>query len=173
MRRTLSALLASALFAVGTPVSAESQLTAIDATGLSDALAAVRTESSAGSEGPVVLVNFWATWCKPCREEIPIFLDLEKQYGGEGFRLIAVSLDEIETMENTVAPFMQKWFPEFTSYISVEYDMDDMVSVVDQGWNEVLPTSYLYARDGSLSERLQGKYTAEEFTNRIRALLEQ
>lgn len=142
------------------------QLTALNADGFKAALEAVHADDE-----PVVLVNFWATWCQPCREEIPIFLELQRQYGDRGFRFVAVSLDEIETMDTVVLPFMQKWFPDFYSYISVEYDMDDMVSVVDNGWNEVLPTSYVFARDGSLSERLQGKYTAEEFAARIEALL--
>jgi len=167
MRGILGTLLCCVLLGCSGPATAENQLTAINAAGLADALTEAQTD-----DDPVVLINFWATWCQPCREEIPIFLNLEKQYGEQGFRLIAVSLDEIETMDDTVAPFMQKWFPEFSSYISVEYDMDDMVSVVDNGWNEVLPTSYLFARDGSLSERLQGKYTAEEFASRIQALLE-
>ncbi len=142
------------------------QLIALNAEGFEAALEAVQADGA-----PVVLVNFWATWCQPCREEIPIFLELQEQYGDQGFRFVAVSLDEIETMDTVVLPFMQKWFPEFYSYISAEYDMDDMVSVIDNGWNEVLPTSYVFARDGSLSERLQGKYTAEEFAARIKALL--
>lgn len=165
MRKALRTLLCCVLLATSGAATAD-QLTAVDAAGLSDILTAVRAEGD-----PVVLVNFWATWCQPCREEIPIFLDLQKKYAEQGFLLIAVSLDEAETMDSDVRPFMQKWFPDFNSYISMEYDMDDMVSVVDNGWNEVLPTSYLFARDGSLSERLQGKYTAEEFASRIQDLL--
>lgn len=120
----------------------------------------------------VVLVNFWATWCRPCLDEIPLFMQLEKEYGPRGFRLIAVSLDDIDSMNDQVLPFMQKWFPDFRSYIGSEYDMDDIVSVIDTGWNEVLPTSYLIARDGSIAERLQGVYTHEQFAKKIVALLD-
>jgi len=142
------------------------RLTAIDANGLRGVL-----DEARANDDSVLLVNFWATWCKPCLEEIPLFMELEKTYGPQGFKLIAVSLDELETLESTVRPFMQKWFPEFRSYISSEYDMDEVVSVVDNGWNEVLPTSYLFARDGSLDERLQGKYSAVEFSTKVEALL--
>ncbi len=170
MNTWLGSWLCCALLLAAGPVAAGAdepqQLTAITADGFRDVLAATRANGE-----PVVLINFWATWCKPCLDEIPIFLGLQKKYGAQGFRFVAVSLDEIETMDSTVLPFMQKWFPEFYSYISVEYDMDDMVSVIDNGWNEVLPTSYVFARDGSLSERLQGKYTAEEFAARIKPLL--
>lgn len=169
MRAALQAFAAVTLLAASHGIRAadgDARLTAVDANGLRVALDAVQ----AGSD-TVVLVNFWATWCKPCLEEIPLFMELQKTYGPQGFKLVAVSLDEIETLESTVKPFMQKWFPEFRSYISTEYDMDDIVSVVDNGWNEVLPTSYLFARDGTLAERLQGKYSAAEFSSKVDALL--
>lgn len=121
-------------------------------------------------QGRVVLVNFWATWCRPCLEEIPALMELEAELGDQGFDLVAVSLDD---PADQLAPFMEKWFPEFSSYLSLESDMDSIVSVVDIYWNEVLPTSYLIARDGSLAERMQGGSTAEEFAAAIRPLLEQ
>jgi len=123
-------------------------------------------------EADVVLVNFWATWCRPCLEEIPVFMQLQEDYRDSGFRLIAVSLDDISGSNDQVLPFMQKWFPDFSSYISSEYDMDDIVSVIDNGWNEVLPTSYLIDRNGAIAERLQGTLSHEEFAAKIVALLD-
>jgi thiol-disulfide isomerase/thioredoxin len=146
---------------------AEVSLTPVTAADLDERLEAIASESD-----DVVLLNFWATWCRPCLDEIPVFMELEQRYADEGFRLVAVSLDDAESIDNHVLPFMRKWFPDFASLISVEYEMDDMVSVVDNGWNEVLPTSYLFARDGSLAERLQGSFTAAEFAARIEAELE-
>ena len=164
--------LACLLLMAGNTILADSDpdnsiLTPVNAEMLHDYLQAVQKEGNTA-----VLVNFWATWCAPCREEIPISMNLEEKYGGQGFRLVAVSLDEAESIDTVVRPFMTRWFPGFTILYSVEYEMDDMVSVVDNAWNEVLPTSYLYSRDGTLSERLQGKYTAAEFGSRIVALLQ-
>jgi hypothetical protein len=59
----------------------------------------------------------------------------------------------------------------FATYLSVERDMDRMVSVVDPAWNEVLPTSYLLARDGTVAVRIQGGSSAEEFAAAIQPLL--
>ena len=42
----------------------------------------------------MVLVNFWATWCEPCRAEIPILIDLQQQYGSQGFTLLGVAMDD-------------------------------------------------------------------------------
>ena len=161
-------VLACLLLLAGNTVLADSPLTPVNAEALSDYLQSVQADGDT-----VVLVNFWATWCQPCREEIPVFMELEKRYGKKGFRLVAVSLDEVESIETVVRPFMTRWFPGFQSLYSTEYEMDDIVSVIDNAWNEVLPTSYLYAQDGQLSARLQGKYTAEEFEARIIALLQQ
>ena len=97
-------------------------------------------------EGRVVLVNFWATWCRPCLKELPELLALEKKYAAQGFELLAVSLDEPADQETVVRPFLAKWFPGLRTLIRRSPDMDSMVSVVDPAWNEVLPTSYLLDR---------------------------
>lgn len=161
MRRILLSIVASLGLVTGT-VAAE--LTPLDAEGLSTVLSE--------HKGKVLLVNFWATWCRPCLDEIPVFMRLEKALTDQGFALIAVSLDDIETTESHVQPFMKKWFPDFSSYINVEYDMDTIVSAVDHGWNEVLPTSYLIGRDGKVARRIQGKMKEAEFIEAIEPLLD-
>jgi len=147
-----------------TTLAAET-LTQIDANDLRAELDALH--------GRVVLVNFWATWCRPCLEEIPALMELETQLRDSGFSLVAVSLDEPDGAESLVRPFMEKWFPGFTSFLSIERDRDDMVSVIDAAWNEILPTSYLVARDGSIAERIQGKNSAEAFAAKIQSLIQQ
>jgi len=124
-------------------------------------------------KGRVVLVNFWATWCRPCLEEIPALMELEHSLADLGFDLVAVSLDDPAGSETMLVPFLDKWFPDFTTYLSVENDMDSIVSVVDPYWNEVLPTSYVIARDGSMAKRIQGGSTAEEFAAALKPLLDQ
>jgi thiol-disulfide isomerase/thioredoxin len=144
--------------------AANERITPIDA----DALGA----NLAGREGRVVLVNFWATWCRPCLDEIPALVELERKLGEQGFDLVAVSLDNPADQQTLLEPFLIKWFPGFTTYLSVENDMDSMVSVVDPFWDEVLPTSYVLARDGSMVKRFQGGSSAEEFAAAIQPLLD-
>ncbi len=121
--------------------------------------------------GQVVLVNFWATWCSPCLKEIPVLLELEDELAEQGFTLLAVSLDDADSGAAVVVPFLNRWFPDFTTYLSIEHDNDTMVSVLDGGWNEVLPTTYLIGRDGKVAERIQGSYTKDEFIAALQPLL--
>ena len=142
---------------------ATERVTPIDAAELAAELAA--------RQGKVVLVNFWATWCRPCLKEIPDLMALEAELAKDGFALVAVSLDDAWSLDDTIKPFLSKWFPEFSTYLSVESDMDSMVSVIDSAWNEVLPTSYVLARDGSVATRIQGGSSSEEFAAAIREVL--
>jgi thiol-disulfide isomerase/thioredoxin len=122
--------------------------------------------------GEVVLVNFWATWCRPCLKEIPDLLALENRYRDRGLRLVPVSLDEPADLDRSVLPFLRKWFPEFRSYLRLTPDMDGMVSVVDPAWNELLPTSYVIDRGGTVRVRLQGGKPRAAFEVEILPLLD-
>ncbi len=123
-------------------------------------------------KGKVVLVNFWATWCRPCLKELPDLLALETKYQDRGFVLLPVSLDEPADRETVVRPFLTKWFPQLRTLMRLSHDMDSMVSVIDPAWNEVLPTSYVLDRDGKVQARLQGGKDAAVFEAAILPLLD-
>jgi len=108
------------------------------------------------SEGRVVLVNLWATWCTPCLREIPDLLALEAELPASDFRLLAISMDDAYS-EGWVTEFKGKHFPTLVSFINAELDMDTLVSVIDPVWNETLPTSYIFNREGEVVKKVQGK----------------
>jgi len=122
-------------------------------------------------QGKVVLVNFWATWCRPCIKELPDLLALERQYGSRGFDLLAVSLDDPADQGMIVEPFVAKWFPSLRTLIRSSPDMDATVSVLDPAWNEVLPTSYVVDRYGRVAARLQGGKSRADFEEAVLPLL--
>lgn len=124
-----------------------------------------------GQQGQVVLVNFWASWCRPCLKEISVLQALEAEYRGEGLRLLLVALDEPEDHAGVLQPFIDKWFPGLPTYRRATADMDALVSVLDPTWNELLPTSYLLDRGGTVRARLQGGKSAEEFAAAVRPWL--
>ena len=108
------------------------------------------------SEGRLVLVNLWATWCTPCLREIPDLLALEAELPASDFRLLAISMDDAYS-EGWVTEFKAKHFPTLVSFINAELDMDTLVSVIDPVWNETLPTSYIFNREGEVVKKVQGK----------------
>jgi thiol-disulfide isomerase/thioredoxin len=90
--------------------------------------------------GKAVLLNFWATWCTPCKQEMPWFVDLQKKYGSEGLVVVGVAMDDSETSK----------IAEFAGQMGVNYPVllgTDKVSE-DYGNVQYLPTSFYIDRDG-------------------------
>lgn len=132
--------------------------------------AAAFTDVLQQHQGQVVVLNLWATWCVSCLKEIPDLMVLAREYAPRGVSLLAVSMDDPLERE-TVEAFRRQRFPEFTSWLRQEADMDAFVSPLDPAWNELLPTTYLIGRDGKVLKRLQGKKSLEEFRAELDAVL--
>lgn len=120
--------------------------------------------------GKVVVLNFWATWCVPCLREIPVLLTVSENLAPRGVVLLAIAMDEPQALAQ-VEPFRLKYFPRLNSWLRNEPDMDDIASVVDQAWNEILPTSYIIGRDGKLRTKIQGARSEAQFRAAIQAAL--
>lgn len=97
----------------------------------------------AAEKGKVILLNIWATWCGPCRYEIPELVKLQNAYGKDGFEVVGVSIDGPETASE-IAPFVQK------SGINYPIVLDPRGVIADVFETNVLPTSALIDRDGKV-----------------------
>lgn len=122
-----------------------------------------REISSEDFKGKVVVVDFWATWCPPCRAEIPGYVDLYHKYGKDRLAIIGVSLDE-------AGPSVVR---EFVKRFSVSYPivMGDENVVSAFGGMEAIPTTFLIDRNGQIRDRKQGAMAAELYEQKIAALL--
>jgi thiol-disulfide isomerase/thioredoxin len=135
----------------------------IDAKGLADRIAR--------EKGRVVLVNFWATWCVPCREEFPDLARLDKAYGGRGLRVLGVSTD-LARETAAVKKFLAELKPGFPNYRKKGGgDDEQFIDAVDKSWGGELPFTVLYARDGKKARVLSGKHTYGEYEAEILRLL--
>jgi peroxiredoxin len=122
-----------------------------------------KTVRSADFKGKVVILDFWATWCGPCREEIPGFVALQKQYAKQGLVVIGVSVDAEGA--KVVQPFIQKLGMNYPVVLS-----DDPV-LQAFGDIEALPTTFIVDREGRIVKKHVGVTDQSEFENEIKPLL--
>jgi thiol-disulfide isomerase/thioredoxin len=112
--------------------------------------------------GKVVLLNFWATWCAPCRSEIPRFVDLQKKYGKEGLQIVGISLDDDP---RPVSRFYQQ------SKMNYPVGIGDANLAEEYGGVIGLPVSFLVSRDGRIYAKYVGETDISRIEREIRSLL--
>jgi peroxiredoxin len=115
--------------------------------------------------GKVVLLNFWATWCKPCEDEMPAMERLYRALAGSDFELVAVSVDEDEAIVDAFANRLGLSFP-------ILMDSSKKVAMAYQTFR--FPESLLVGRDGVVLERYVGPkdWDADANVDRIRRLMD-
>jgi peroxiredoxin len=116
--------------------------------------------------GKAVLLNFWATWCPPCKVEMPWFVDLQKQYGPQGLQIVGVAMDE-GNAHDAVAKFAREMGLNYAVVLGND-------KVADQyGGVDALPTTYYIGRDGKIVTRVFGLVSHREIEDNIRAALKE
>jgi thiol-disulfide isomerase/thioredoxin len=125
-------------------------------------------------KGKVVLVNFWATWCIPCRIEIPWLMELQAKYAESGFTVLGVAMDE--EGKSVVAPFVQnERFKVGETRRTMNYPVLIGNDVATQSFGGLIgfPTSILISRDGRVIRRFDGLLSYDETNICIQSLLEE
>jgi thiol-disulfide isomerase/thioredoxin len=120
----------------------------------------------ASLKGKVVVVNFWATWCPPCREELPYLVKTVQEYEPKGVTLVAISNDDRPGQREAVRRFLNA-FPQLAPYAALgEPDVGQRYQV------QALPSVYVIDRDGHVSSSFQGQATERQLRRWIDAALE-
>ncbi|HET9373443.1 MAG TPA: TlpA disulfide reductase family protein [Chthoniobacterales bacterium] len=131
-----------------------------------------RDVSLAQFEGKVVLVNFWATWCGPCKTEIPWLIELQEKYHSRGFTVIGIAMDE--EGKDAVAPFVNqnRFFYDRTPR-TINYPIALGNDAIAEKFGGVIgfPTTVVIGKDGQKVKRVDGELSYEEMDKVIASLL--
>jgi thiol-disulfide isomerase/thioredoxin len=113
--------------------------------------------------GHAVLLNFWATWCSPCKIEMPWFVELQKEYGSQGLQIVGVAMDDASKQE--IAQFAKDMGVNYPILIGKE-------SVGDQyGGVPALPETFFIGRDGKLIDKIIGLKGKSEIEDDVKKAL--
>ena len=114
-------------------------------------------------QGKVVLLNFWATWCPPCKEEMPWFVDLQQRYGAQGLQVIGIAMDDAD--RKAIDSFAQKMGVNYPVLMGKE-------SVADAYGNvQFLPDTYYIGRDGKILRHVQGLIDRKSIEDEVKKAL--
>jgi thiol-disulfide isomerase/thioredoxin len=115
-----------------------------------------------------VLVNVWATWCEPCREEMPDLVRMTRDPKAKGVRLMLISTDSAANAA-AVGEYLAKLGLRQPSYLKTGDDMA-FINGMDPDWDGTLPTSWLYDADGNRAHSWKGKISYPELLTQIEGL---
>ena len=115
-----------------------------------------------------LLINFWATWCDPCREEFPDLVKVDSDYRSKGLNFVAVSLDDITDIKTAVPKFLNEMKATMPVVLLNVNDPEPAIKAVDDQWDGQLPATFLYDKDGKVIFRHFGKIKPDE----LRAVLD-
>lgn len=118
---------------------------------------------------PVVLVNFWASWCEPCKLEFPMILELQEKYAARGLKVIFVSIDETADFPAAEA-FLKSQKTPVMSFVKGAQSLS-LVSDLNPTWHGAVPMTLLFGPDMKILDSWEGNADFKEFEHRIQPYL--
>jgi thiol-disulfide isomerase/thioredoxin len=125
------------------------------------------------NRGKPLLINFWATWCEPCRDEYPMLNELAKEYAPKGLRVVGVNSDQdgdLILMRRFIARY-KPVFPNYRKKLGKPEEEAGFNQAVLPDWRGELPATFLYDKDGRLIDHFWGARNRETYEATIRKLL--
>jgi thiol-disulfide isomerase/thioredoxin len=113
----------------------------------------------------VYLVNFWATWCAPCRKEMPAIQAVEEKYANQNFKVLLVSLDFPAQLKSSLIPYLKSNNIRSEVILLNDPDQNRWIDLVDKAWSGEIPYTLIYSKD--FRESYTQAFTFEELDSII------
>lgn len=117
----------------------------------------------------IYVVNFWATWCAPCVEELPYFEKLNKTHSGEKVKVLLINLDFNSRVETVAKPFVTKKNIQSEVYHITDTDPNLWINRVDSSWSGAIPATVIYHQSKKVFFK-EGGMNEEELLNTIKII---
>ncbi len=114
-----------------------------------------------------LLVNFWATFCDPCRDEFPDLVKIDHDYRPLSLEFVTVSLDDVSEIKNEVPKFLDSMKATMPAYLLDVSDPEPAINLVDRNWRGDLPATYLYNEKGEVVYKHIGRVKTAELREAI------
>jgi thiol-disulfide isomerase/thioredoxin len=118
-----------------------------------------------------LLVNYWATWCDPCRDEFPDLVKIDKDYRAKGLDFIAITLDDLADINTAVPKFLRQMNAKMPVYLLNVPDPEPAINAVDREWGGALPATFLYNAKGEVVYKRFGRVKTDELRAAIEKLV--
>jgi thiol-disulfide isomerase/thioredoxin len=119
-----------------------------------------------------LLVNYWATWCDPCRDEFPDLVKIDRDYRAKGLDFIAITLDDLSDINTAVPKFLLAMNAKMPVYLLNVADPEPAINMVDSNWSGALPATFLYDSTGKVVYRHFGRVNPGELRAAIEKLVD-
>jgi thiol-disulfide isomerase/thioredoxin len=114
-----------------------------------------------------LLVNFWATFCDPCRAEFPDLVKIDKEYRPHALEFVTVSLDDMSDIKTSVPEFLDSMKATMPAYLLNASDPEPAINLVDRRWRGDLPATFLYNEKGEVVYKHIGRVNPAELREAI------
>ena len=118
-----------------------------------------------------LLINFWATWCDPCRDEFPDLVKIDKEYRPQSLDFVTISLDDSSDVKTGVPKFLGEMKATMPAYLLNVTDPEPAITMIDPKWSGSLPATFLYNSKGEVVYKHLGRVDASELRAAIDKLV--